>query len=379
MIVNHTEIHKSLWEPRVYQGVTWTFFKLWAICFGLSVFICFKAFYIGLVLVITLVSIFYAFRLIYKKDWLAVKKFQRYMQYQDYYPALSNFSVCNNTNIPKTYFYDGRLIMKILRKFTNKTPKIKGEPDINADFNNPYLAGRREWMERYGDYISQSIFWRRALLISLLAVAILTGGVVILASRYKVEAQVFSLMENGSLAPITSIDTNYLLANPSIISNQLSDYIIALRTVTNDQDLLAKQQRRLETMTDGNLWGSTVYPILKANSANPQKVRISVQISYLYPDESFDKDNNKYYWRAVWDETVYDSNNAQIAKNYWQAKITLGFFTPKSKETILYNPTSILMEDLQIHSMVTNTSNSNIQQVQPIPQGKTIYQTPMAN
>lgn len=47
----------------------------------------------------------------------------------------------------------------------------------------PYLAGRREWMERYGGYIQSAQQWRIVGLGSLLITAIAVAGMVYSASQ----------------------------------------------------------------------------------------------------------------------------------------------------------------------------------------------------
>ncbi len=47
-----------------------------------------------------------------------------------------------------------------------------------AAFDNPYLSGRREWNERYGDYIARARSWRCAAFAALAVSLVLATGLV---------------------------------------------------------------------------------------------------------------------------------------------------------------------------------------------------------
>src|ERR1700684_2026900 len=55
-----------------------------------------------------------------------------------------------------------------------------------VEFHNPYLAARREWDERYGEFISRARNWRTMAIISALVGLIATGGMLWQAARSRV-------------------------------------------------------------------------------------------------------------------------------------------------------------------------------------------------
>src|SRR3569833_3338132 len=55
-----------------------------------------------------------------------------------------------------------------------------------AEPPNPYLDARREWNERYGDYIAQARNWRYAAFITLLVCGALALGVVWLMTQSRI-------------------------------------------------------------------------------------------------------------------------------------------------------------------------------------------------
>ena len=387
MLNKYKIIHRSCWMPKMIIGVSWDFFLIWLIAAGVMLPLCFKVFYLAILIIILIITSFLLARYAYKHDPQFFLKLQKYASYQNYYPAVAKFSSSFNTVTPKTYFYDERfmskiikLLNKLLTKNSNNDNKIhnnvhqtnglnqKNKDNNNDDYSNPYLNGRREWLERYGDYITQNIFWRRSLLIALCVIIILSIIIAKLATSYKVEAELFALSPNGAIQAVTSLNQDYVLNNTSIISNQLQDYIIALRTINNDIDLLSRYQHKLLAMTDSALFKKTIDPILQQNLTAADKIAISIHISYVYPNGKYDKEKNNYNWVIMWNETAYNiDNNTPINTTYWMANITLGFFTPQNNQTIHLNPTSILIEKIQINSMVSNDKQSLDNQIQSIP------------
>src|ERR1700757_4890064 len=52
-----------------------------------------------------------------------------------------------------------------------------------VELHNPYLAARREWDERYGEFITRARNWRTVAMISALAALLASGGMVWLSAK----------------------------------------------------------------------------------------------------------------------------------------------------------------------------------------------------
>src|SRR4030088_1611310 len=64
--------------------------------------------------------------------------------------------------------------------------KEKDGPSQKAktvEINNPYLAARREWDERYGEFITRARNWRTIATITALISVLATGGMVWLSAK----------------------------------------------------------------------------------------------------------------------------------------------------------------------------------------------------
>ena len=69
--------------------------------------------------------------------------------------------------------------------------------DPESPHSAVYLAGRREWNERYGSYIAQRDAWRLLAMASLGVAALAVGGVVWLSSQSRVVPYVVEVNHLG--------------------------------------------------------------------------------------------------------------------------------------------------------------------------------------
>ena len=97
-----------------------------------------------------------------------------------------------------------------------------------------YLAGRREWNERFGSYISRERWWRWTAAIAVVSLAGVAWSNVWLASQSHVELVVHNVDKLGRtvsverLGPAPAIDSTRIRA-------QLQDWIVDVRSVYGDQ------------------------------------------------------------------------------------------------------------------------------------------------
>ena len=103
--------------------------------------------------------------------------------------------------------------------------------------NVPYLEARREWNERYGDYLARAKNWRLAALGSLLVSAILAAGMVFVASQSRIVpyiVEVDTLGQAVAVKPAEPVGP----ADPRVIKAQLAAFVSWARTVSPDTALM---------------------------------------------------------------------------------------------------------------------------------------------
>jgi type IV secretory pathway TrbF-like protein len=80
--------------------------------------------------------------------------------------------------------------------------KIFEAAPLEGGADSPYLSARREWNERYGDYIARARNWRWAAFAALAVSLVLAIGVVWEAAQSKVVPYVVEVDKLGDAVPI---------------------------------------------------------------------------------------------------------------------------------------------------------------------------------
>ena len=203
-----------------------------------------------------------------------------------------------------------------------------------------YLAARREWNERYGDYIAQANTWRLVAL-GCIAVSVVTvaGGV----WDHQYNRPVPFIVEVNSLGDALPIARASLTtpADPRLIRAQLARWVADTRSVYTDVVAEKKLVNEAFTMVDRNAaagsklldWYSSNDPFKKAADSTA-----SIAVNSVLPLS--DKT-----WRVEWCEDNRTRQGAPISTLAWQATITVAFNLPTSDAAIMANPTGLYVEN----------------------------------
>ena len=107
------------------------------------------------------------------------------------------------------------------------------EPGKPRQPHPPYIAARQEWLERYGDYISQARTWRVTAILALGVATLAVGGLIALANQNRVVPYVVKVDKLGAAVAVERADT---AARPdaAIIKAQLARWVTAMRSVYVD-------------------------------------------------------------------------------------------------------------------------------------------------
>ena len=203
--------------------------------------------------------------------------------------------------------------------------------------NNPYLNGRQEWLERYGDYIAAARNWRLMAILSGAVAALAVGGLVVLSSQQKIVPYVVAVDEIGREVAIGRADVA-AAADERVIRSVLARWVMHCRTVYQDdgaQRGLVDQayqyiDQRSEAYQQLNGW-------FRAN--NPFE-REAVQPRILSVLRVSDTS-----WRAEWEETRGDGEGGVVEA--YQATITVAIAPPVSERQAMVNPLGIYITYFQ--------------------------------
>ena len=114
-----------------------------------------------------------------------------------------------------------------------------GQGEDAPHIRNPYLDARREWNERYGDYISRERSWKLAALLSSLVALAAVIGLTYIGSQSKFVPFAIGVDELGraqAYGPVSATNTT----DPRIIKASVIQFVEAWRTVSADAWLQRK-------------------------------------------------------------------------------------------------------------------------------------------
>ncbi|MGE5516188.1 MAG: conjugal transfer protein TrbF [Bacteroidota bacterium] len=223
-------------------------------------------------------------------------------------------------------------------------------PTVTEAGDNPYLNARREWNERYGDYIAAARAWRLACFGSLAIALVAVGGTVYMASQVRIVPYVVEVNRLGQAVAIGPAD-KAAPADARVVTAQLARLVFNLRTVYADvaaeRALINEAYAGIDR--DGPARAAT-NEYFKANDpfvrARTETVR--AQIESVLPISA-------NVWRVEWEETITARNGTTVSKASWQADITLMVKPPSDAEAILLNPMGVYVTEYSWTKRVRGT------------------------
>ena len=213
----------------------------------------------------------------------------------------------------------------------SKAPKPAAQP-----VNNAYLAGRREWNERYGEYISTAHTWRLVAILALLIALGSVGGVVYIGAQSKFVPYVVEIDKLGEAVAVGPA-SEAAPADPRVITAQLARWIYDMRTVYAD----ATADRAL--INDGYAMIASGSPAFQAMNDHFAKdspftravnETVAIQIQSVLPLSAAT-------WQITWQETVTARNGQTSDVSNWQADVTIAVRAPTDAATIMANPMGV--------------------------------------
>lgn len=223
----------------------------------------------------------------------------------------------------------------IARRFTkNSTAR-----ETAAGVESPFVAAKREWNERYGDYIAQAKNWRLAAIFSLLISTILAAGTVWLASQTKLVPYVVEVDKLGASVAVSRAD-RAATPNQAIVRAQLASWITDARSVSSDsvdeRATLTRVYSLIGTTAKPYLddWYSTHSPFVSGTSHH-----VAVAIDAVLPQSTTT-------YQVQWTEEQRDRDGSHPVTTHWVAQLVVGIHPPTDEATILRNPMGIYVTGL---------------------------------
>ena len=212
---------------------------------------------------------------------------------------------------------------------------------LKNDDPNPYVAGKEEWIERYGSYVMQAANWRMAAMGSLVAATILAVGMVVTASRSKYIPYVVEVDKLGTLQAVGPADH---MEKPSdlIVKSALKGLIEDIRFITSDSSVQVKAIKRVYSKVPS---GSATKIFLDGyyKDNDPFKAAelktVDVEVTLVMPISTTS-------WQVEWNETTRDKNGNIVDTSRWKSTLAIDINPPANKDELTSNPLGIFITSL---------------------------------
>ena len=206
---------------------------------------------------------------------------------------------------------------------------------------SPHLAARREWNERYGDYIKREAAWRTLAVGSLIVTGIAVAGLVYQANAVKFVPYVVEVDNLSATLPIGPADR---AAKADTRNNraQLADFVSDLRSFYYDAAAEQNAIKAAYALIDPSQSGyKVVNEHMAANDPfkRAQRESVSVEIRSVLP-------TGGDVWRVEWEETVRGRDGEVVSQQNWQASITTELRPPTTEAGVLSNPLGLYVTGL---------------------------------
>jgi type IV secretion system protein TrbF len=223
---------------------------------------------------------------------------------------------------------------EIAPHITKKQTAAKGEL-------NPYVEARREWNERYGDYIQQAQHWRTLAIVSGLVALISVIGVVYIGSQNKVIPYVVEVDKLGAVAAISRADTPASV-DARVVQAYLARFVADWRTVTIDRHAQKSAIDRVYSMLPSSSVAlSKLNEYFKANNPFTLAAKRSVNVSVTNLLPLSDRT-----WQVEWQEVTRDPRGDIQSNVRMKVSIIVGITPPTDEGQIVINPLGVYVTDL---------------------------------
>lgn len=197
---------------------------------------------------------------------------------------------------------------------------------------SPYLKGREEWLERYGNYIKRARNWQVTTFLALCIAVLSITGNVIQATQYKVVPYVIEVDKIGNavgVKPAAEAST----VPKAVIQANIAECIVNWRTVTADLSLQERMIKKFSAFVTGSAKGTVGGWYQKNNPYDRSRdVLVDVRIKGIPLPVS------KESWRIEWNETTRNHSGVALSSAAYEATVSIRQSAPTSEAQIMRNP-----------------------------------------
>ena len=206
--------------------------------------------------------------------------------------------------------------------------------------DNPYLAARQEWTERYGSYVRAASAWRLVGIVSLSLATLSTGYALYQSTEVKLVPYIVEVDKLGS-AVNAGFPAQIEYADPRVVRASLAAFVTNFRSVTPDA-VVQKQYidrtyallRTSDPATEKvNNWFRSSSPFDKAKTGT---VAIEVNNAVPLSGQSFQID---------WTEYERYRKGKEVATRRFRGIANVVLIPPQDESVIRLNPIGLYLKD----------------------------------
>jgi type IV secretory pathway TrbF-like protein len=221
-----------------------------------------------------------------------------------------------------------------------KRPDKASQLDPNSPHSAVYLAARREWNERYGDYISHANNWRLIAIAALGVAGVAVAGNVWQSGQSRVQPFVVEVDKLGDALAVQRAD----VASPvpvGVVRAQLARFIQDVRSVSIDVQAERAFIQEAYAMVDKN---ASAYNFLNEYFATNDPFKRAATDTVAAHVESVLPLPGSNTWRVEWREDTTSRDGRPEFTKHWEATITVSINPPTTDAAVLINPTGLFVE-----------------------------------
>lgn len=206
--------------------------------------------------------------------------------------------------------------------------------------DNPYIAARQEWNERYGSYVKAAAAWRIVGITGLLMAVIGFSYALFQSTQVKLVPYIVEVDKLGTSVS-AGVPQQIEYADPRVVRATLGSFISSFRSVTPDA-VVQKQYidrtyallRSSDPATEKiNSWFRSNSPFERAKSAT---IAIEVNNIVALSNQSYQID---------WTEFERDRKGKETALRRFRGIATVTLTAPQDEGVIRLNPIGLYLRD----------------------------------
>ncbi|WP_338610897.1 conjugal transfer protein TrbF (plasmid) [Pelagibacterium nitratireducens] len=206
--------------------------------------------------------------------------------------------------------------------------------------DNPYLAARYEWNERYGSYVRAATAWRTIGLVSMTMAVIGFGYALYQSTQVKLVPYIVEVDQLGNSAA-GGFPAQIEYADERVVRAMLGQWVTNFRSITPDtvvqtgyiNQTYAMLRRQDPSTEKVNAWFRNNSPF---DQAREKTVSVEINNVVALSNQSYQID---------WTEIERDRQGRELQTRRWRGVATVTLSPPQDEAIIRLNPIGLYLAD----------------------------------